>query len=77
MDSYAKELKQRYGNDLILVCILHLLSDLEVLHGTSSDIYANVGHIISYRSKRILTMNKSVNKELVFTFRRGSSLKEQ
>ena len=56
--------------------ILHRLSDLKILDGTSIDVYDNIGQLNSIRCKRLLTINKSVNIERGFTFRRGIPLKE-
>jgi len=37
----AEVWKRTHSNDLILMFILHLLSDTEVLDGTSIDVYDN------------------------------------
>ena len=71
----CRGMKATNGNDLILVCILHRLSDLKILDGTGIDVYDNVGQLNPNRCKRLLTINKSVNIERGFTFRRGIPLK--
>lgn len=63
--------------NLIIVCKVHLHSDIEVLSATSGDVYYHIGQIYSLKSKKLLTVNKTVDLERVLAFRGRIALKER
>lgn len=61
---------------LIVMRKIYRHSDIEVLKRAGVDVYHDIGQIHSLRSRIFLTVNKTVNLELVLAFRGRVALKE-